>query len=173
MADLGKTRDILKQIVQEPVKRDQICVVKNVNTNSLTCDVTPISNKDIIYYNVKLSSDITGTNVNIPVIGSRVIITFLDNNQAYVTMFSLVEKFITKSTNADGVEESDDKQFFLDFTNFLREYTETLHQAIDNLTLKHPLGATIPLPINKSEFDQAKEKLDNNLDLLDNIINKK
>lgn len=77
--------------------------------------------------------------------------------------FNLIDEFdnIIK-TNDKGAEIqcSDNNTIKLknNKTN-LKEILDSLLLAIDNLTLKHPQGPTLPIPINKKEFDEVKQKI--------------
>lgn len=166
--NLGTTRDLLRNITKDnSIKNDMIVIVNSVDTENFTCDCSPIDNPDIEYYDVKLSSDVTGQNVNIPVVGSRVIISFLDSKNGYVSMFSEIDKIVRLTTN------SDEKAYFKSLNNVVKTYMENIHNAINNATFKHPYGATLPSPINLVEFEQLLNDAKADIDKLDKEIDNK
>lgn len=140
--DYGKTRDVLKQLTKTSSSFSRLCVVNSVDEDELLCDVSPVENLDIEYFDVQLSASKDGTIVNIPKIDSNVIISFIDEENAYISMFSEIEKQI--------VGTKDD--------TLLTIFTD-LFGAIDNMTHNTAQGPTIQFPINKTEFDGILDRI--------------
>lgn len=140
--DYGKTRDVLRQLTQQSSSFSRLCVVNSVDETELLCDVSPVENLDIEYFDVQLSATKDGTIVNIPKVGANVIISFIDEDNAFVSMFSEIEKQI--------VGTKDDT---------LLSIFEDLFLAIDHMQHNTAQGPTVPLPINKAEFDAILQRI--------------
>lgn len=140
--DYGKTRDVLRQLTQQSSSFSRLCVVNSVDEDELLCDVSPVENLDIEFFDVQLSATKDGTIVNIPTVGSNVIISFIDEENAYISMFSEIEKQI--------IGTKDDT---------LLTILTDLFGAIDNMSHNTAQGPTVQIPINKAEFDGILDRI--------------
>jgi hypothetical protein len=150
--DYGQIRDSIREIAKQDIPYSRLCKVISVDDSAFTCEVSPIDNLDISFYDVRLTSSTDPTVLQIPTVDSDVIVSFLDESNVFVSMFSQVDK-VTIS-NADE-----------NLKLILLDYMEAMNMAIQLMTLKHPQGPTTPEPINmtdfQSAFDTASDSLEN------------
>lgn len=93
---MGEIANYIRKIVDEDREiYSKICEVQSVDKDNNTCDVISIKN-DLEFKRVRLSatSDANNGFVRFPVVGSIVIITFINDEDAFVSMFSETERTI-------------------------------------------------------------------------------
>lgn len=101
---------MINQLIKDLAKGDSpynsvLCTVKEVSESDRTIDVLPIDGSAEIFgvrLNALLETEETDKGeYNIPAINSFVLVTFLDNANAYVSGFSVIEKKIGKIGKID------------------------------------------------------------------------
>jgi hypothetical protein len=142
--DLGKIKEYLVLITKQFQAFGKLVEIVEVDDSVYTCTVKLIDNHDIEYYDVRLSASPTPTFVNIPTVGSVVIMNFLNENQGYISLFSEIDKQIISNSEGENLKV------------ILDDLIEGYHNAIMNATWSHPQGATIAQPHNFAEFEQLK-----------------
>jgi hypothetical protein len=152
--DYGQIRDSLKEITKQSIPYSRICLVNTVDEANFVCDVSPIDNLDVELYDIRLSGNKTPTSVQIPTIGTEVIVSFLDETNGYISMFSQIDK-IWIANNDENLKA------------ILTDYIEGLHDSLMAATFKHPQGPTLPEPINKIQFEQARDAA---LESIENLL---
>lgn len=136
----NKIQEMLQFLTDTKDKKGKTGIVKNVDAESLTCDVE-ISD-DVIIYDVRLSSLSNSDFAIIPKIESQVSINYLDNIIPFVVSYSEVEQILMKTQ-----------------TDSLLEIINDLIDAILQMTLSTNQGATIANGvINKASFELLKNR---------------
>lgn len=136
-----------------------ICKVKSVSGN--TCDVTPVNgDADILEVRIFPSDAKSGLLLK-PRVGSIVIVTFLNKNQAFISMTSEIESISVKNTLYDLSKVMDE---FVDVVSGMID-------AMNRLVVNTPAGPSAGLGPN-SVADFQKSKVDLNLfkNKLNNIL---
>jgi hypothetical protein len=141
-----------------------------VHEDDLTCNVKALDD-DIEYTNVRLSVSSKSDSTNIPIVGGTVIINFLNEENAYVVKSDISSKYKISVSDDQGVEVASLKQVLLAQNEAIKSYIESINIALSNATFKHPYGPTLPIPINKAEFDNTKDTFDSGISDVDDLIN--
>jgi len=135
-----------------------------------TCTVETLDSA-VQYTNVRISAGQDFNSIRIPAIDSIVIISFLNSDNAYVSLIDEAGKY--KITVVDEEGETASLRDILERQNqVIRSYVDEISTAINAATFKHPYGPTIAEPINKVQFDQAKDNADTELDAIDDEIDR-
>jgi len=124
--------DNIRQSIQKMVGKmipepSQICEVTKVNTGESTVDVQPI-NGDAEIFEVKLQAEETDKFgvIPIPKVGSKVIISWLSKNVAFVSLIAEIESYliqidsVTLFLNSSGIEINGTQHGGLTITPVLR-----------------------------------------------------
>jgi hypothetical protein len=115
--------------------------VIGVDADEGTCDVMPFDGSPEIY-NVLITPDANNAFVSIPKVGSTVVVNFFDKNNAYIAMFSEIDRYQVKTADGD-----------------LGELLIALVDAILNITQPSPAGPTTKGLINMTDFTKIKENI--------------
>lgn len=110
-----------------------------------TCTVESLEDSEIVYYEVRISADLTNTNNFrlIPKLNSIVVVSQIGTSNYYISMFSAIEKF-----NFIAENES------------LKELIADLISAIKAITVTTGTGPS-GVPINIADFIAIETRLDN------------
>jgi hypothetical protein len=116
--------------------------VTAVDKSKLTCTVEPIDGGAEIY-GVRFAATLSDTNTfaPIPKQGSDVVVTFLNKNAAFVSLFGEVDKYIIKNGNES-----------------LKDILNQLCIDIQALTVSTALGPS-SVPINAAAFSAIQNRL--------------
>ena len=136
--------------------------VDHVNAVEMTCDVTLIID-DSTVEGVRLNANLNPESglIQLPLVDSIVIISFLDHSLAYVTQYSLIDSYDLKieqvnfQINKQGylIQKGDDS---------LKELMTDLINLLKNLKVNTSQGpSTIPLTDTQTSLDQVQAKIDN------------
>lgn len=124
------------------------CTVDSVDSAERTCDVTP-NNGDAQIFGVRLQSVVDEDSIEpkgfiiFPVVGSEILVTFINSQTGYVGSYSEVDLYIIESKNES-----------------LKAILSDLIDAINNIQVTTPQGPSTPPLLNKAEFDAIKLRLD-------------
>ena len=121
----------------------KVCTVDSVNEDNRTCKVTPLDG-GVAIFGVRLQS-VQGTDkgfVAFPKVGSNVVVTFINDNAAYVALCGEVDSYIMET----GAES-------------LKSIISDLIDAINAITVPTAMGPS-GLPINAPQFEAIKTRLD-------------
>lgn len=137
------------------------CSVDSVNENDFTVDCTPIgSDSTASLPLVLLNSEANDSFTLIPQVGSTVIVFFSQKNDAYVGMFSQVEKVISRTIGGTLIKQ-DSGITIKNSAESLKEILSDLVSAIENITVTTPAGAsTLPL-LNDAQFALITTRINN------------
>jgi hypothetical protein len=133
----------LRTAIQEIAKTneryyDSLATVISVDGD--TCDVM-LDKEGLELWGVRLSADKEKGFRIIPKVGSKVIVSYLNKSEAYVSMFSEVDLYTIQNENES-----------------LNTLLSDLIGAIEQLTVSNGAGVT-GVPINVTAFTQIKTRL--------------
>lgn len=140
---MGKSiRDTILELVNEGVQvYSMVGTVKSVDAEGNFADITPLDGSaDLL--DVRIVADSSATYKATPLVGSVVICTFLDNDNAFISQISEVDKYQIANTSES-----------------LKDLIEDLISAVQRITVTTPSGpSTLPL-INDTEFTAIKNRV--------------
>ena len=153
MATTEQVRYALKTALKDlSPKFCKVCTVKNVSADTATglmiCDVVSIEDNTIIE-DVRLCADFQQTSTDaglilVPTLGSIVIVSFLGDAEAYVSMVSVVDKIFLNGNEYGGLVE------VINLVTKLNALENTLNAFIndyDKHTHTGPFAGTTATPI--------------------------
>jgi len=142
MDEIGK---MLRKITEDKSAEiySVVCTVESVDEAKRTADVAPINGNAEIF-DVRLQSALNGSNglCIFPVIGSVVIVTFLNKLTGYVSLFSEVDKITLDTENEITIDGGQNGGLVK--VNDLLNKLNTVENDINNL--KTLLSAWVPVP---------------------------
>ena len=120
-----------------------ICTVKSVDEVKRTADVAPINGNAEIF-DVRLQSSLNGSNglCIFPVVGSVVVVTFLNKLTGYVSLFSEVDKITLDTENEITIDGGQNGGLVK--VNDLLNKLNNLENDLNNF--KTLLSAWVPVP---------------------------
>lgn len=129
----------------------KICKVNSVNLANNTIDVSPIDgDADIKGVLLQAQINLSEGILIIPVVGSEVIVGFINKNNGYVISYSSIEKIEIKSIGKIKISNQVDS---------LNQILNDLIIAIRAITVTTPSGpSTVPL-INDLSFEMIVQRL--------------
>ena len=133
-------RDTILELVSEDLQIYSIVgTVKSIDGDF--ADITPLSGEaDLL--DVRIVADSSATYKATPLVGSVVVCTFLDNDNAFISQISEVDKYRIANTSES-----------------LKDLIEDLISAVQRITVTTPSGpSTLPL-INDAEFTAIKNRV--------------
>lgn len=143
MFDPGKFQKILLDLTKQDLLLCRICTIKSVDKDAFTCVVSPIDNSELEFNDIKLSVNDSSTNCIFPSVNSTVIVSFLDANSGYVSLFSEIDQYY-QATSVESISA-----IIIDFIT-----------AIKNIQLTHPYGPTTPNGvINITDFEDIENRI--------------
>ena len=148
MSNEKDIRNSLRTIIKSNERTySSLGIIQSVDEH--TCDVKLI-NSDVIIFDVLLNIDSNTSVVEVPNVGSKCIITYLNHNTAYLAMTTTVESLsiITKDSDGNIVESL--KEVLIDFV------TE-MYDNISVMTQTTAQGPTVSPPINNTSFLKTKD----------------
>lgn len=148
---MAELKEVLNQIVDmfSDSKPSKMGIVKNVDVDARTCTVLPLELKeedpDLVIYDVMFQAGGSATSgvTLIPKEGSLVMISFMDDDSAFLSLMSEAEKVSIKSDTED-----------------LKAILTDMLSAIEQLTVTTTTGPSSP-PINLTAFSLIKTRLNN------------
>ena len=158
IASNKKIKELLNKVVDSKKFFSKQCTVKEVDADNFTCDCDPIDGGPT-YFDVMLSPTANATNVSIPNVGSTVFISFLDEDNAYVSSMDSVATSIVRSTDENAEHHTSLKET-------LNTFADGMNDLMNKMTFNTPQGPSSPgiLPPVKTELQQLvddfKEKID-------------
>lgn len=155
-----KIKDMLGIITQQNEIYSKQCTVLTVDEDLFLCDVQPIDGTPQ-YFDVMLAPTQNATNVNIPNIGSTVLIHFLDGKTPYVTAMDSVASSIVRSTDSDANHIASLKQA-------LASFAEDIGDALSVVTFNTPQGPTTPGLLEPGKT-QVQTAIDNFIEQLNTL----
>ena len=145
-----------------------IAKVDNVDEDKRVCDVSPV-NGDAKIYDVRLQALISSKDalIVIPKVGSNVIVSFLNKEEAFVAMCSEVDSIkgkiegIEMDIDKDGIEVKSNTANYTDSFNDVVDVLGDVISILNTFKLATPSGPTItvmPEIIAKLQKQKAKLK---------------
>lgn len=136
----------IREIIQELNKTNDeiyslIGKVTKVDKDKNTCTVEPIDGTPKIF-DVKFSPSDSIDFLIVPKVDSMVVVSFMNKDNAFVSMFSEVDKYTIKSSEED-----------------LKTILSDLIDTINQMTVTTAMGAS-GTPINIADFTDIKTRLD-------------
>lgn len=135
-----------------------ICKVLAVDANERTCDVEPL-NGDADIFGVRLQSDLNASTgfMVVPVVGSNVLVSFLNKNAAYVAMCSEVDYVHLRGDGLGGLIKVADLVIKLNnietaFTNHLNKYNSHIHSGVQT----GAGSSAVPAALDTQQIEQTK-----------------
>jgi hypothetical protein len=123
----------------------KVCTVDSVNTTDNTCYCIPI-NEDADITEVRLIANADTGFLIVPKVGSIVVVSFLSDSSAFVSMFSEISEIQLNGTNYDGLVKVQD---LTDKLNNLENKVNTIINTYNSHT--HPyLNVTTPATTSPS-----------------------
>lgn len=154
----------LLAITNQTLPYSKQCLVVSVDEDALTCVVDPMDGGS--YYTDVLLS--VGENANyapIPAVDSVVIISFLDEFTAFVSMCSNLKYTKHNSTNTSNKSQVTSlREEFNKLATDVKTYITDMQTQINALQLPHYMGPTSGPPTNVAAFQQATTTLSTKLD---------
>ncbi|MDR3226044.1 MAG: hypothetical protein LBT56_00030 [Prevotellaceae bacterium] len=149
----------IREIVGKNLQNTEVCTVLSVE--GITCTVETVANK-IKYEGVRLKAH-TEDNKGIvvkPVAGSYVLVSRIDEANYFVSFFSEIEAVSFNDKNGFEVIIENGKMSVKNNSYGIKQAFDELIDAIGKLTVTTGVGPS-GIPINKTEFDTIKQKLNN------------
>lgn len=147
-SDKYKIRYSIKEIAKSThnmIETSHICSVYSVDVTNNTCDVEPIDGSPMIL-DVKLITQDDGYLI-IPSVNSKVIVSMLDEDSGFVSMFSEID-YVKIKVNTEIWLNGDDYKGLVKVTELLQKLNN-LENAFNSHT--HPTAAvgppSIPTPV--------------------------
>lgn len=151
-------KEAIQNAIDIPNTYSKVCKVTAVDASVRTCDVTPIDG-DAPLTDVRLQAALSGNTgwLLLPTVGSDVVVTFITDDLAFVSMTSQVSEIIAHVNNT---------QLKIDASGFvienggqsLKAILNDLIAAIQRITVTTPVGPS-GTPINAVEFDLINQRL--------------
>ena len=142
-------REFINRSLSERELYSKVCTVSDVNESTRTCTCTPVDGTAVIN-DVRLQSSLSSSNgfVQIPKDGSKVIATFINKVQAFVSLCEEVDKIII---DTDLIEINSDLVEFNGGTNDGMVKINDLVSRLNNLendinTLKTAFSTWVVVP---------------------------
>jgi hypothetical protein len=128
-------KDIIKQLAEGQPIFSYPCIVKSVNGNK--CDVEPV-NGDSEIFDVRLQGEDTNNGIlMIPKVGSVVIVSMVDKDSGFVTMYSEVEEIHLRGESLGGLVKIED---LVDKINNIENKVNDLISGLQGVVI--PLAAS-------------------------------
>ena len=144
MVNSAELNKLFNQIVDKysDSKPAIVCTVVEVDKTARTCTVLPL-NGDPEIFDVMLQAGQDGSTgiTMIPKVDSSVIVSFITDETAFISLTSRVESFSIKSETED-----------------LKSILSDILSAIEQLTVNTAVGPSTP-PLNLSVFTSIKQRL--------------
>jgi hypothetical protein len=160
---MSNIQDTLNKLTEKPEYNSKQGEVIDIDLDNFTCEIKPFDG-EANYLGVKLSAVPNASNILIPVVGSIVIISFLDKDNAFVSMTSANEKTIVRSIDEEGEIQAS-------LITVVEQYVDEMKSAIDDLkgataasTYATPAGVSAVAPINIVDYNSAYEAMNSSLD---------
>lgn len=142
MYEIGK---MIKTIAEDKTAEiySVVCTVESVDEGQRTADVAPINGNAEIF-DVRLQSSLNGLNglCIFPVVGSVVVVTFLNKLTGYISLFSEIEKIVLDVN--DTIEINGGTNGGIVKVNDLLNKLNAVENDLNNL--KSLLSAWVPVP---------------------------
>ena len=159
--------DILKKALESSFGENysKVCKVTAVDTEAMKCEVQPIDETAPIL-NVRLIAGATETPlVCVPKVDSMVVVTFLDEANAYVAMFSELETVSIRGDQYGGLIKIEELKTQLDIVT---QRIDKLYQAINDgvpvpqdggTGLQSTMKAILASQVQKEDFEEIENEL--------------
>lgn len=142
---MDEIKKMLRQITEDKNAEiySVVCTVESVDEAKRTADVAPINGNAEIF-DVRLQSSLNGSNgaCMFPVVGSVVVVTFLNNLTGYVSLFSEIDKMVLDVDNEITIDGGQNGGLVK--INDLLNKLNTVENDLNNL--KSLLSAWVPVP---------------------------
>tara|TARA_R110002126_G_scaffold48851_6_gene135657 strand:+ start:81 stop:563 length:483 start_codon:yes stop_codon:yes gene_type:complete len=150
---MSNEKDIRKSLrsIIKGEERPYSVIATVIEVEDTTCDVQ-LLNSDVILYEVLISIDTNASLEETPVVGSKVVVTFLSYNTAFISMNTMVNDISIVTKDEDGNIIESLKEVLIDTLDFLQT-------NIEQMTHSTPAGPTVPIPINNASFLKTKTDL--------------
>lgn len=168
-----RIRDLLKGIVADTKDElySRLCIAHSIDKEKNVCDCSPIDSiGGADFEGVRLSPTQGSDNVVYPKEGSTVIISFLNSENAYISSVNVTDKHKIAVSDDEGEFITSQKKILKEQNLALKTFAESIIEAINVATFKHPYGPTIAEPINKTQFDDSLSTFTDELERIDGEI---